>query len=106
MSALWPPNNRDDADRRLRWLLSLQGVRADPKTEAWGLLRVLHLWHGGLPADFSRSALALKDNHAAVILVAGDCVKADWAGTRLTLAAVWSIPAASDAAGRCCWSSQ
>ena len=46
-----PPGYGDDADRCMRRLLPVQGVRHDAEAQARRLLRLLQLWHGPLPAD-------------------------------------------------------
>src|SRR5215831_17693914 len=55
LSVLRSPSDRDDADRCMRWLLSLQGMRSDAETQARRLLRVLHLWHGAMPINPART---------------------------------------------------
>ena len=51
LPTLRPPSDRDDADRCMRWFLSLQGMWSDAETQARRLLRVLHLWDDTLPPD-------------------------------------------------------
>src|SRR5262252_755672 len=55
LPALWSPGDRDNADRCMRWLLSLQGMRSDAEAQARRLLRVLHLRHDTLPTDPART---------------------------------------------------
>src|SRR5262244_1477300 len=55
LPALRSPSDRVDADRCMRRLLSLQGMRSDVEAQARRLLRVLHPWHDTLPTDPART---------------------------------------------------
>jgi hypothetical protein len=50
VSLLRSLRNRDNANRRLRWLLFMHWLRSHTASQAWGLLRVLHLQDRTVPA--------------------------------------------------------
>jgi hypothetical protein len=91
VSALRPPGDRNDARKRLRGLLRLQGLRQDVKTASRLLLRFLRLRFGSVPANpTGRGALLDSDIRAKVQRLARN--------TRSSLMAWW-IPTALIVAG-------
>ncbi len=57
MSALWPEQTRNDANRCLSVLLRVSRLWRCIEAKGWRLLRLLFIWHGEVPANSTTTQL-------------------------------------------------
>ena len=95
LPALRSPSDRDDADRCMRWFLSLQGMRSDAEAQAWVIAACFAPMARCHARQSSRNVPASAERRAVASNMMSDrqrCEQQDWAADWLTLAALWGLP--------------